>query len=128
MQWLLTAVLRFSAVLSGRPGYFDSLKIVCKVHFSATQASPDMLRVYSQMFKDGQMDSESFIELAGLSSDVDAMLARMNAERTLKEGTAEKLGLLFELLEKGIITTQDVKAEAERLGVLSQSKNNASAS
>lgn len=118
VQWLLTAVLRFSAVLSGRPGYFDTLKIICKVRYTAVQPTPDMLRVFSDLRERGQLDLETHLELSNLTSDVDATIARMNAERLVREGVAEKMTLLLTLLDKGVVSVEQLAQEAVKLGLV----------
>jgi hypothetical protein len=125
VQWMLTTVLRLSAYLCGKPGYFDALKVVCKVKYSAVQPTPDMLRVLSEMREKDQLDTETHLELSGLTNDVDASVARMRTEGILEGGALERIRILRELAIDGSIPLSILAAELKKLGIISEDQNEA---
>ena len=120
VQWLLTTALRLAALLTRKPGYFDGLRVVCNSVDSVIAPSPERLRILSEAREKGNLDLETYLEQTGLSNDIDATIALMNAERILPEGASEKMALLFSLLEKGVVTLEQVQAEAVKLGLIEE--------
>lgn len=125
VAWVLSTVLRLSATISGAPALFDSLRVVCTAKRSTVQPTVERVRALGEAREKGLISTEQYLEQAGLSADVDADIARMQAERVLQEGATEKVQVLLNLLAAGVLTTDDIRAEAVKLGLVEDVRQNA---
>lgn len=79
ITWLLETVLAMAATFSGKPGYFDAVRIMADAQIDIGIVTPEERRVAKEMFEAGLVSKRTALTWIGIN-DVEGELQQMQLE------------------------------------------------
>lgn len=89
VKWMLTTLLRLSAVLAKKPGHFDKLRAYCNLNVFVSPPSAEDLKMWLEMVSSGTMSVRTFMRLSSVIRDPEAEETQIKLERKNRLGLSD---------------------------------------